>query len=109
MNRVARNDGAGRYELFTDGELASYASFRQDGSRIVFYRTETGERFRGQGLAGELVEAALKDARERGLEVVAECPFVRRFIEEHPEPGERARSTEEKAGRRSNGTTSRPR
>jgi predicted GNAT family acetyltransferase len=47
--------------------------------------TETDARFRGQGIAGRLVQSSLDSARERHLAVLPYCPFVRTWIADHPE------------------------
>ena len=52
---------------------------------VVFTHTVVPERLQGRGLASILIKAALTNVRERGLKVVAQCPFVARYIERHPE------------------------
>jgi predicted GNAT family acetyltransferase len=42
---------------------------------------EAGE----SGLGSRLVRAALDDVRGKGLQVVPLCPFVRGWIERHPD------------------------
>jgi predicted GNAT family acetyltransferase len=39
----------------------------------------------GRGIAGEITRYALDWARDKGLRVVANCPYVARWIERHPE------------------------
>ena len=39
----------------------------------------------GHGLGGTLVRGALDDVRARGGSVVPLCPFVRGWIDRHPE------------------------
>jgi predicted GNAT family acetyltransferase len=39
----------------------------------------------GQGVASQLVKAALDDARQEHLAVVPFCPFVAGYIQRHPE------------------------
>lgn len=82
---VADNPAANRYELQVDGELAAFTTYRLHPDRIVFLHTETLDAFAGHGLGGRLARAALDDARARGLHVVPRCPFVARYIVEHPE------------------------
>jgi predicted GNAT family acetyltransferase len=43
------------------------------------------EEFRGQGVGGQLVEAALSRARADGLTIVPWCPYARRWLKEHPD------------------------
>ena len=38
-----------------------------------------------RGVGSRLIRAALDSARDQGLRVVPQCPFVRAFIERHPE------------------------
>jgi uncharacterized protein len=83
--RVARNDEANRYELYVDGELASFADYRRTGSTLDVHHTETRDGYRGRGLAAELVRGALDDVRDRKLTVVPSCWFVADFIEANPE------------------------
>jgi uncharacterized protein len=75
----------GRYELRVDGELVGLADYRRRDDRIIFTHTEVDQDRRERGLGSVLVEAALEDTRSQGLDVVPICPFVARYIEEHPE------------------------
>lgn len=56
----------------------------RDG-RLSLDHTEVPEEGRHRGIAGRLAKAALDFARERRLEVVPRCPFVRAYLEDHPE------------------------
>jgi len=85
MTTVRDNTAESRWELLVDGELAVFAAYHDHGNRRTFTHTETQDGFDGQGLASQLVRAALDDAKERGLEVNPVCPFVRAYIERHPE------------------------
>jgi uncharacterized protein len=83
--RVADNPGRSRYEITADGEVAGIIDYHLSGHAISFLHTETDPRFRGHGLAGRLVGDALDSVRERGLEVLPFCPFVRSWLGEHPD------------------------
>ncbi|MEU5696614.1 GNAT family N-acetyltransferase [Actinosynnema sp. NPDC020468] len=85
---VVDNPGASRYEVFVEGEageVGGFVDYLVEGSRIVFTHTEVV--VEGRGLGSELVRFALIDARDRGLGVVAQCPFVKAYLEKHPELG----------------------
>ena len=89
MRTEARHNAeATRYELVSDGRVVSVAEYRMRGETFVFTHTETAEELRGNGLAGRLVEFALDDVRSRGGTVIPRCPFVRNFIEAHPQYGD---------------------
>ena len=40
---------------------------------------------RGQGVGDALVEAALEYARTTGQRIIPTCPFVKRWLDSHPE------------------------
>jgi predicted GNAT family acetyltransferase len=81
---VSNNEASGRYELEVDGHLA-IAEYRLRPGRITFTHTEVPEAIGGRGVGTRLVKAALADARAQGLKVVPVCPFVKRYIDAHPE------------------------
>ena len=81
---VRNNEAANRYELEVDGQLA-IAEYRLRPGRISFTHTEVPDALEGRGIGKRLVKAALDDARAKGLKVVPICPFVKHFIETHPE------------------------
>ena len=47
--------------------------------------TEVPAAARGKGVADALIREALAYARERGLAVMATCPFAQRWLAAHPE------------------------
>ena len=82
---VTENPERHRYEIYVDGELAGYTMFTLDGDVAIMPHTKIDPEYKGHGLATELIGAALDDLRERGMTVVPRCPFVRDFVEKHPE------------------------
>ena len=82
---VADNPDKARFEILADGELAGFAQYDLSGDEIAFTHTQTDDRFRGQGIAGLLVQSSLDAARERHLAVLPYCPFVRDWIAGHRE------------------------
>ncbi|HEX5296174.1 MAG TPA: GNAT family N-acetyltransferase [Streptosporangiaceae bacterium] len=90
--QVTDNPDESRFEIRADGQLAGFAQYHLRGSQIAFTHTETDDRFRGHGLAGQLVREALDAARERHLTVLPYCPFVRSWIADHPEYADLIRS-----------------
>ncbi len=82
---INRNEALSRYEINVDGALGGVADFREGGHDVlVFPHTEIFADRRGQGLAAELVGAALDDVRRRGKTVVPACSYVAQFIDQHP-------------------------
>ena len=52
---------------------------------MVYPHTEVEPAFEGKGVGAALARAALDDARERNLTVIATCPFVAGWMRRHPE------------------------
>jgi predicted GNAT family acetyltransferase len=80
---VSDNEGEGRYEIWLDGQLAGILQYRRHPSQIALVHTEIEPRFRGRGLASELIGFALDSARAQGLEVLPVCPSVQAYIQKH--------------------------
>ena len=82
---VSENAERERYEIEVDGALAGFAEYRGHTDTRTFTHTEVDERFEGQGVGSRLVHDALEDVRRQGLHVIPMCPFVRAYIDRHPE------------------------
>jgi|tagenome__1003787_1003787.scaffolds.fasta_scaffold20406667_2 predicted GNAT family acetyltransferase len=74
-----------RYEITVDGEVAGFSQYADRRGVRTFVHTEIADRFEGMGLASRLIHDALEDVRTRGITIVAQCPFVRSYVERHPE------------------------
>ncbi len=85
VREVHDNPTRSRYEITVDGKLAGIAEYDTVGTTVTFTHTEVDRSTRERGLGAELVRAALDDVRRSGRTVVAQCPFVSKFIKEHPE------------------------
>jgi len=73
------------FAIIVDDEMAGYTEYRTGPGVRAFMHTIIDDRFRGQGLASQLVRQALDKTRAEGLLVEPYCPFTRRFISEHAE------------------------
>lgn len=81
---VRNNTDENRYELSVDGHLAA-TYYRIAGGVITFVHTEVPDALAGRGVGSKLVKDALDQVRAAGLKVVPQCPFVRAYIEKHPD------------------------
>jgi len=81
---IIDNEAAHQFEARVDGLLARLVYERTPG-RIVFTHTEVPDAIARRGIGSRLVRAGLDDARARRLRVVPRCPFVRAYVERHPE------------------------
>lgn len=81
---VRNNIDKNRYELNVDGHLAATYYRLADGV-VTFVHTEVPDALAGRGVGATLVKGALDQVRAAGLKVVPQCPFVRAYIEKHPD------------------------
>jgi uncharacterized protein len=84
MTDVVNNKAHHRYELMADGHLAASYYSLADGV-ITFIHTEVPPELGGKGVGSRLVKGALDQVRAEGLKVIAQCPFVKAYIEKHAE------------------------
>ena len=84
--QVRNNSEASRFEIAVeDGRVAGFTQYKERDGVRNFFHTEIGEEYGGQGLGGKLARAALDGTRADGLKVVATCPFIKGWIEKHPD------------------------
>ena len=81
---VVDNKAKDRFELEADGHIA-FGSYEREDGLITFTHTIVPAELQGRGLGSILIKAALDAVRAEGLKVVPECPFVRAYIDKHPE------------------------
>ena len=74
-----------RYEIRVDGELAGFAVYHRRGGRAYFVHTEIDPPFEGKGLGSALAKGALDAERALGEQIVPLCPFIRSYIDRHPD------------------------
>lgn len=84
-SEIVDNKEQSRYEVHLDGETVAIADYVKQPGTVSFTHTETFDGHKGQGLAGRMIERALRDARDEELEVVPFCSFVADYIGDHRE------------------------
>jgi predicted GNAT family acetyltransferase len=83
---VVNNPDQSRYEILIDGDLVGVAVYELGENSINFTHTQVETDNREQGLGGTLVKGALDDVRsESSARVIATCPFVVKWVSEHPD------------------------
>ena len=60
-----------------------YGMFAEDV--LDLQHTEVPPSGKGKGIADALIRAALRYTRERGLRVMATCPYVQTWLRRHPD------------------------
>ena len=81
---VVDNAAASRFELTAEGHTAVLEYVRA-GARLRLMHTEVPPELRGRKYAEVLARFGLEHARANHLKVVPFCPFVRAFLQRHPE------------------------
>lgn len=81
---IEHNADKQRFEALVDNQLC-VLDYVRDGDTVSMNHVRVPEAVGGRGIAGELTRQALDWAREHGLRVVANCPYVARWIERHPD------------------------
>lgn len=69
-----------------DREIGETAYRTRDDGTMVFVHTEVDPELQERGLGSKLVGDALDQVRaESDARIAATCPFVKRYLEDHPE------------------------
>lgn len=82
---VVHDSASHRFTIALPGGPAFLKYHVDRKGRLSLDHTEVPEEGRHRGIAGRLAKAALDHARDRRLRVVPRCPFVRAYLEDHPE------------------------
>lgn len=77
-----------RFEISVDDKVAGFVQFVDRDDRRIFVHTEIGEEYAGQGLGGALAREAVGQTVDAGLTVVPVCPFIKKWLEKHPQHAE---------------------
>ena len=89
---VRDNREGSRFEAYVDGQLAGFSAYALSDGVITFTHTEVDDAFEGHGVGSSLVRYALDQVRAvGGLRVRPLCPFVRAWIDHHPDYQDLAR------------------
>ena len=82
---ISNNVAESRYEIRVGDVVAGFAAYHLRPGRITFTHTEIADEFEGQGIGSGIARGALDQTRADGLRVIATCPFIKGWIEKHPE------------------------
>jgi predicted GNAT family acetyltransferase len=82
---VSDNVSEQRYEARVGPDLAGFIDYRRQPGVTALLHAEVDPAFEGRGVGSRLAAGALDEIRARGDSVIPACPFVRVYIERHPE------------------------
>ncbi len=81
---VTHNEAKGQFEIALENGTA-FLQYRRTNEHISLIHTEVPEALRGKGLGSQLVRAALDYAHFNQLKIIPVCPFVKAYLQKHPE------------------------
>ena len=81
---VIHNEAGNRFEVQINGHL-SKLDYMQNGKNFVITHVGVYPEFRGQGLAGKIVDASLEYARQNSLRVIPMCSYAAAYIRDNPQ------------------------
>lgn len=84
MSNVRDNTARSRFELDADGHLA-FSNYKRDDGVLTVLHTEVPKELNGRGIGSALARGLLDTARAQGLKIRPICPFVKGYIDKHPE------------------------
>jgi hypothetical protein len=83
--RIEDNREQNRFEVTVDGARAGFIDYHAQPGLITLLNTEIDPAFEGRGIGTHFVAGVLDEIRGRGAHVLPICPFIRAFIQRHPE------------------------
>lgn len=81
---VTRNEAENTFEVLIDGHLCKL-DYMQDGNNFIIEHVGVDPVFRGQGVAGKIMETALEYARQNSLRVIPMCSYAVHYIRQNPQ------------------------
>jgi predicted GNAT family acetyltransferase len=81
---VAINEEENKFFAMVEGKECVLRYRILKNGVLDYYHTFVPPVLRNRGYAGELVDFALAYARDHGFKVVASCPYVAAYIDQHP-------------------------
>jgi len=82
---VVHNIDKKRFEIQLDETNVAEIRYLMSKGTITFTHTGVPEAYEGRGIAGMLAKTALDYARDNGLKVRPQCPYVATYIKRHAE------------------------
>ena len=81
---LINNEATNQYEFHIDGFIPRIV-YQKSEDKISLIHTEVPLALGGKGIANQLVKKVLEDIQQKGFKLVPLCPFVKKYIQRHPE------------------------
>jgi len=82
---VVNNVHRQRWEARDAHSVLGFSEYREQPGRVIFTHTKVDPEHEGRGIGSRLASAAVADAIARQLRITPICPFIRSYLERHPE------------------------
>ena len=82
--QLVDNKDARRFEAEIEGHIA-FVEYRKGNDHISYIHTEVPKELEGRGVGAFLAKNVLEYAKEHQLRVKPYCPFIKAYIDKHPE------------------------
>ena len=84
---IRHNPDRSRLKVFDGDTAIGRAAYvdRDAESQRIFYHTVINDEYEGRGLAGRLAAQALDETVAAGLTIVPVCPYIKKYLQKHPE------------------------
>jgi predicted GNAT family acetyltransferase len=82
---IQENPEQSRYELVVDDTVAGVVEYVEKEDHVELTHTEVDPSHEGEGLGSQLARAVLDSLRNDNRAMVPSCPFIRSYIQRHPE------------------------
>jgi hypothetical protein len=82
---IENNEADNRWEVKQEGRVIAFAEYKIRPDRVTFIHTEVDPDFEGQGIGSRLARTVLDDAVSRDLRIRLYCPFIRSYVDRHPD------------------------
>ena len=82
--KVTHNEAENTFETSVDGHLCKL-DYMRDGNNFIIEHVGVYPEFRGQGVAGKIMEVSLEYARKNSLRVIPMCSYAAYYIRKNPQ------------------------
>ncbi len=66
-----------------DDRVMGFSQYVVRDGAYVFFHTEVGPAFEGQGIGGRIAAGVIDFVRDSGGRIVPQCPFIRSYMRSH--------------------------
>lgn len=84
-NQIINNTENNRFELSLDNGDKAFVEYSLREDKIAFLHTEVPVAYEGKGIAAALAKYVLEYAKSNHLRVIPICPYIKAYIQRHPD------------------------